>query len=113
MDEQTTLILKTLNDLQSSINERFDAVNSRMDKMSDRMEKMEKSTQENFLALNAKMESHQKENRENFLSVRKKLLSIREEHAKFSADLAGAMNIILPVYEQEFSRMDEKLHAVK
>lgn len=106
MDEQTTLILKTLNDLQSSISERFDAVNSRMDKM-------EKSTQENFLALNAKMESHQKENRENFLAVRKELLSIREEHAKFSADLAGAMNIILPVYEQEFSRMDEKLHAVK
>ena len=68
---------------------------------------------QDVLALNAKMESHQKENRENFLAVRKELLSIREEHAKFSADLAGAMNIILPVYEQEFSRMDEKLHAVK
>lgn len=69
--------------------------------------------QDSIQAINAKMESYQKENRENFLAIRKELLSIREEHAKFSADLAGAMNIILPVYEQEFSKMNERLHAVK
>lgn len=109
MDEQTTLILKTLNDLQSSISERFDAMGREIASVKQEMSGLK----QDVLALNAKMESHQKENRENFLSVRKELLSIREEHAKFSADLAGAMNIILPVYEQEFSRMDEKLHAVK
>lgn len=69
--------------------------------------------QESIQAINAKMESYQKENRENFLAVRKELLAIREEHAKFSADLCEAMNIILPVYEREFSKMDERLHAVK
>nr|DAD81953.1 MAG TPA: hypothetical protein [Siphoviridae sp. ctAvK3]DAE15149.1 MAG TPA: hypothetical protein [Siphoviridae sp. ctdVv30] len=99
MDEQ---LLKALTGLQESINGRFDSI-----------EKSVSALQADIHSLNAKMESYQKENRENFLAVRKELLSIREEHAKFSADLAGAMNIILPVYEQEFSRMDEKLHAVK
>ena len=99
MDEQ---ILKVLTGLHESINGRFDSI-----------EKSVSALQTDIHSLNAIMESHQKENRENFLAVRKELLSIREEHAKFSADLAGAMNIILPVYEQEFSKMNERLHAVK
>lgn len=99
MDEQ---ILKALTGLQESINGRFDSI-----------EKSVLALQTDMHSLNAKVESYQKENRENFLAVRKDLLTIREEHAKFSADLAEAMNIILPVYEREFSKMNERLHAVK